>query len=198
MGATSAGSSDEAPEGAGQSLGSWGVPATDPTWTPIEASSEPAGAASSEPPRAAPSEPAGTSSGPDAPGPATSAARSKRPTAYGLPPVTERSSDLRSTISDALTTKAPSPLSRLSAAAAGAAAAVGSAASSAAHAGEHRASETAPAQPTPNAQPSESKPSGPSPIEQLKALTAERPEVAIGAAFLGGLLLATILKRLAR
>ncbi|HEY4829993.1 MAG TPA: hypothetical protein VIH85_24735 [Solirubrobacteraceae bacterium] len=37
-----------------------------------------------------------------------------------------------------------------------------------------------------------------SPQERLAALAAERPEAAVGAAFAGGLLLALILKRLAR
>jgi hypothetical protein len=32
----------------------------------------------------------------------------------------------------------------------------------------------------------------------LSSLTSERPEVVIGAAFLGGLMIATVLKRLAR
>lgn len=36
------------------------------------------------------------------------------------------------------------------------------------------------------------------PIERLRRLIAERPEVAVGAAFVGGLVLASILKRLAR
>jgi hypothetical protein len=35
-------------------------------------------------------------------------------------------------------------------------------------------------------------------IERLRVLTANRPEIVIGAAFASGLLLATILKRLAR
>jgi hypothetical protein len=35
-------------------------------------------------------------------------------------------------------------------------------------------------------------------IERLRTLVAERPEVAVGAAFVGGLVLASILKRLAR
>jgi len=36
------------------------------------------------------------------------------------------------------------------------------------------------------------------PIGRVRALAAERPEVVVGAAFAGGLVLATILKRLAR
>jgi hypothetical protein len=39
---------------------------------------------------------------------------------------------------------------------------------------------------------------GPTPQERAAALVDERPEVAVGAAFGGGLLLALILKRLAR
>ena len=39
---------------------------------------------------------------------------------------------------------------------------------------------------------------GPTPQERAAALVDERPEVAVGAAFGGGLLLAMILKRLAR
>jgi hypothetical protein len=37
-----------------------------------------------------------------------------------------------------------------------------------------------------------------SPLDTARALSSERPEVAAGAAFAGGLLLALILKRLAR
>jgi hypothetical protein len=39
---------------------------------------------------------------------------------------------------------------------------------------------------------------GPSSIEKFVSLVNERPEVGIGLAFAGGLVLATILKRLAR
>ncbi len=39
---------------------------------------------------------------------------------------------------------------------------------------------------------------GPTPQERVVALVEERPEVAVGAAFGGGLLLALILKRLVR
>jgi hypothetical protein len=39
---------------------------------------------------------------------------------------------------------------------------------------------------------------GPTPLAKFTALVNERPEVGLGVAFLGGLLLATILKRLAR
>lgn len=46
----------------------------------------------------------------------------------------------------------------------------------------------------PPAPPSEA----PSPAAQAAALAAERPEVAVGAAFAGGLVAALILKRLAR
>jgi hypothetical protein len=40
--------------------------------------------------------------------------------------------------------------------------------------------------------------SGPSAIEKFVSLVNERPEVGVGLAFAGGLVLATILKRLAR
>ncbi len=39
---------------------------------------------------------------------------------------------------------------------------------------------------------------GPSPLEQLSKLVSERPEVGLGIAFVGGVVIATILKRLAR
>ncbi len=39
---------------------------------------------------------------------------------------------------------------------------------------------------------------GPSAVEQLSNLVRERPEVGLGIAFVGGVVLATILKRLAR
>jgi hypothetical protein len=35
-------------------------------------------------------------------------------------------------------------------------------------------------------------------LDRVRALAADRPEVVVGAAFVGGLLLATILKRLGR
>ncbi len=41
-------------------------------------------------------------------------------------------------------------------------------------------------------------PAGPSALERLVALANERPEVRVGAAFLGGIILASIFKRLAR
>ena len=39
---------------------------------------------------------------------------------------------------------------------------------------------------------------GPSPLEQLTKLINERPEVGVGLAFVGGVILASILNRLAR
>lgn len=167
---------EDAPDTSGdlaeQPLTPWASAAQDGTWTPIEVEGESVPAAD-----------------PVEPEPITSAGRSRRPTSIGLPPVTERSSNLRASIRDSLTTAPPRPFARGEVSGepepSGGASAVQS---------THAASAS---RSTGSAGPAEP-PTFPPLVERIVALSSERPEVLLGAAFVGGVFLATILKRFAR
>lgn len=161
VGASSPGADETAAQAGDEPMAGWGEASSGSTWAGIDGETEPSEA---------------------------EGRHGRRPTSYGLPPITQRSSDLRAAISDMLTTKAPAPISRLAARVSDDHS-VEVAEATSQEEGDEVMTDSTSTDPAPRRT---------SPVGKLAALTSERPELVIGAAFVSGLVLATILKRLAR